>query len=175
MRKVLLALLALLLITAMSCATEAQAESCGSHDGCEATEEAECHSADEECEHHCLGVYACPMFCEGFMTTDKEARCEACGMFVSPIKELYVCENNPDIFTLDPETVCPGDEDCKWIKVEKLFVCPNDPEEIFVDEDAVCSECGTEVVAIQCKPEDCEHEEAEAEERACCGGCAGGH
>jgi len=179
MRNLLLGVLAIALLVVVSCTASAIAETGDNegehHDGTMAEEGH--HDGDEDAvEHECLGVYACPMFCEGWMTTDMEAKCPSCNMNIEPVKELYVCPDHPDEFTRDPMSTCL-ETGAEMVEVEQLYVCPMHPEEIYADPDARCSECGMNLVPIEIDPETCEFHEAngDSDASATVGGCCAGH
>lgn len=103
-------------------------------------------NTDEESES--MNVYACPMFCDGWLTTDPDASCPVCNMSTTQIEELYVCPDHPDEFSLDPEMVCAESGEA-YVPVEELYACPMHPEEISTDPEAECSICGMDLVAVE--------------------------
>ncbi len=92
-----------------------------------------------------LGVYACPMFCDQYLTTDSEARCPSCNMFVGEIDALYHCADDPDEVSITPEELCSDSEE-PMVPVEEIWVCPMHPDEIYTTSDAACSICGMDLV-----------------------------
>jgi hypothetical protein len=92
-----------------------------------------------------IGVYACPMFCEHFLTTDSEARCPSCNMFVEELDALYHCTDDPDEVSITPEELCSDSEE-PMVPVEEIWVCPMHPDEVYTNSDAACSICGMDLV-----------------------------
>ena len=139
-------------------------------------------SADEV-DEDTLGVYACPMFCDNFVTTDPEAKCPSCNMAVVPVTELYVCPDHPTEFSMDPKSVC-SETDTPFVEVEQLYNCPMHPDEISADPDGKCSQCGMKLEPIDKGSNDGSSGESEgghecshsgSGESHGSGGCCAGH
>ena len=172
MKKAIFTLLAATMIVGLAFATMAIADT--SDDDSPA-------AADEQVS---LGVYACPMGCDDFLTTDPEAECPVCGMNVSEVDELYVCPDHPTEFSIDPDAVCEDTEN-EYVAVEQLYVCPMHPEQISVDPEGECGECGMDLVAVEAGDDDedghgmmgMNHDHSNHSESGggCSGSCGGHH
>jgi hypothetical protein len=105
-------------------------------------------------EAHVCGFYYCPMFCDNFMTQDKEAKCPICGMDVVGAEYVYACPMCSSSLTANPDAVC---ETCGMDlePVDALYVCPNHPTEYALDPMVKCPECDSELVLVKIGPQCC--------------------
>lgn len=155
MKSAIYGLLAMLLLVGVACTSAATAEA----------------NTDEETE--LTAVYACPMFCDEWLTTDPDAKCPVCNMTVESVEELYVCPDHPDEFSLEPDSEC-ADSGEAFIPAEELYVCPMHPDEITTDPDAECEICGMDLVAVGFGHHDGDTDDHHSEE-TCGHGCGSGH
>lgn len=137
MKNAIYGLLAMLLLFGVACTSAATAEA----------------NNDEEAES--TAVYACPMFCDEWLTTDPDAKCPVCNMDVEKVEELYVCPDHPDEFSLEADSECAESGEA-FIPVEELYVCPMHPDEISADSNDECNICGMDLVAVGFGPA-CSH------------------
>jgi len=132
---------------------------------------AQANSKDTEDEAVLEGVYACPMYCEGSITTDEDAECPVCGMDVQPVDEIYACPMHPDQLSADPEAKC-SICDMQMEQVDELYVCPMHPDELSADPEAKCSVCDMEMVPVgsdESDEADGHHREGRHHGHGCCG------